>query len=194
MLSAQAPVKTWAELLAYSKANAGKLNHGSPSASGTQLAEVLKARTGLSFTNIPYPGSGPIFAGMLSGEISFVVGAPAGWSPHYNSGAVRPLFFISAKRLPALPNVPTNAELGIQSMTVGTALGLWAPRDTPRAIIQKLNEAGVASVRAPEIADKLRSEQILAEPMGSTPEEQIRIHQEELKVFTEGARLANSKP
>lgn len=193
--SGKLPINSLQDLQAYSKANPGKLNFGSSASNQVMLMEVLKARAGITYVNIPYNGgSGALIRAMLGGEISIALSNPSGWGSTFKAGTVRPLFVTTAKRIPSMPTIPTAAEIGIPNFVVGHNIGLWAPRGTPSTVIQQLSALAIAAVRSPEIAEKLRGDAIGVEPYESTPEEQLRIYAEESKFFSDAARLSNFQP
>jgi tripartite-type tricarboxylate transporter receptor subunit TctC len=193
--SAKLPVTTLPELVAWSKANPGKLNLGSGAVNTAILGAVLKAKTGLIYENIFYKGSGPIVPALLNGEVGFTATiSTSAVMPHVRAGTVRTLFVTSPARFPPMPDVPTAAELGLQNFDAGTLLGLWAPQGTPREIVDKLSAAAAAAVRTPEVRAKLRAETVGIEPDGSTPDELLRLYNEEVRFWTEAARLSNYQP
>lgn len=194
-VSAKLPVTSLQELVAWSKSNPGKLNLGSGAANTAILGAVLKARTGLVYENVPYKGAGPIVSAMLNGEVGFTATISSGnFTPHVRAGNVRTLFVTSASRFPLMPDVPTAAEVGLRNFEAGTLLGMWAPQGTPKEIIAKLSAAAAAAVKTSEVRAKLRAEAVGIESDGSTPEELLRLYNEEVRFWTEAARLSNYQP
>ena len=146
------PVKTLGELIAYSKANPGKVNFGS-SGNGTTrhlAGEIFNQRTGTTMTHVPYKGSGPAMTGLLGGEIELIFEGLGSASSYIRGGRIRALAVTSPKRSPAFPDIPTTAEAGVPGFESLSWYGLWAPAGTPREIVARMR-AEVA--RALEPAD-----------------------------------------
>ena len=177
-------------MLAYGKANPDALTHGAPSATANLIMAMVKTKTGMSSRGIPYKSSAQLAIALLAGEVDLGAVTVLSFLPQIQAGKVRPLLVLSAKRSPLAPNVPTAAELGFRDLEMATNMGLWAPRATPRDIIQRLSTEAVAVLKTPAIADQIRKG-AGAEPVGSTPEGQLRIYEAETRSWTEAARLAN---
>jgi tripartite-type tricarboxylate transporter receptor subunit TctC len=134
------PAKTVPELIAYAKANPGKLTVASFGARTVShlVIELLKSSTGIEVLHVPYPGGSAMMTDMLPGRIQAGVDALPNQLPHIKSGAVRALAVMSTARVPTLPDVPTMAEV-IPSFDVGGWTGMGAPRGTPDVVVERLN-------------------------------------------------------
>ncbi|MEI6301320.1 MAG: tripartite tricarboxylate transporter substrate binding protein [Betaproteobacteria bacterium] len=142
VVSAKMPAKTIAELIAYSKANPGKVNYGS-SGNGTTrhlAGEIFNNLTGTSMIHVPYKGSGPAMTGLLGSEIDLIFEGLGSASAHIRAGKIRALAVTSPKRSPAFPDIPTMAEAGVPGFESLSWYGLWAPAGTPRDIMLKLQQ------------------------------------------------------
>ncbi len=192
--SKKLPVKTYQELVAYSKKNPGKLNLGSPSNVQLLMAESLKEENGISFQYVPYSSPAAVMTASLSGDLDLAFSSAAGWGQHARSGAANVLFVTTNQRISTLPDVATALELGIRNLPQGSTIGLWAPRGTPQNVIQRLSTAAAAAMKNPEVVQKVRGEAILVEPDGSTPAELLRIIQNEYKFYANAARRAKLEP
>jgi tripartite-type tricarboxylate transporter receptor subunit TctC len=137
------PVKTLPELVAYAKANPGKISYGTQGyGTGTHLlTELLKLDTGVNIVSVPYRGSGPMLAALLAGEVQMVTDPSTTILPLIQDGRVRPLAVITDQRSPKLPDVPTTAEVGYPKLNSPFWLGVVVPAGTPPEIIGKLNAA-----------------------------------------------------
>lgn len=169
VVNASVPAKTLKELVAYAKANPGKLAYGSGgngSAAHTTM-EYFKLQTGTSFLHIPYRGTAPAVTDLLAGQVQVLfTGIPA-LLPHIKSGKVRALAVSSPRRLALLPDVPTVAESGIPGTANFEAdqwYGLVAPAGTPADVVALLNKHVNAALEAPEVRARLAAEGAEATP------------------------------
>ena len=164
------PPKSVQELVDYVKANAGKVNYGSPGdgSAGHLAMEQFRSYFGLKMIHIPYKGAGPAVVAVVAAEVPMLI-AGSGGVPFIQDGRLRGLAATSTKRLPAIPNVPTFAELGFPQINVQTFAGVVAPAGTPPAAIKKLHAAFAGAIQTPEV--KARLEQLNQFPVGNTPEE-----------------------
>ena len=158
-------------LVAYSKTVAGGLSYGTSGNGGTPhlAGEMLKQRSGAALTHIPYKGGGQALQDVLGGQIPLVYTAIAGALPMVKSGRVNAIAVSSARRDPALPNVPTMKESGYPDMVVDSWVALLAPAKTPSAIIEKLQRETAAVLAQPEVRERLLGLGI--NPVGNSAEE-----------------------
>lgn len=164
-------VKNLQEFVEYAKKNPGALNYGSAgNGSSGHLAMAYVALTaGFTATHVPYKGTGPMMTDLLAGRLDGTfTGAPP-LMQHVKAGTLRPIAIGTAKRSPAMPDVPTVAEQGYPGFETSQWYGLIAPAGTPEAIIQKLQQAAVAAGKTKEVSERLSAE--AAEPQTSTPKE-----------------------
>jgi tripartite-type tricarboxylate transporter receptor subunit TctC len=174
-------VHSVAELIAYAKANPGKVNYGSAGIGtvGHVAGEYLSTLAGIKLTHIPYKGTGPAMTDLLGGHILLgFAPIPAGHS-NVLAGSLRGLAVTSAKRSTLVPDIPTIAET-LPGFDAALLYGLVAPAGTPRAIIARLNQELRKAVSADDVRQRLAIEG--AEPLVSTPEEYAAdIDREETK-------------
>ena len=166
-----APFKTAKELIAYARANPGKVSFGS---SGTGAAahlttELLKSLTGTYMIHIPYRGAVPALTDLIGGQIQLFLDAPTGLINQGKAGKVRLIGVASDRRLPALPDVPTFIEQGFPGFTGSTWAGMLAPAGTPRDIVKRMSDEVARIIKSDETRAKL--EAMGTFPSGSTPEE-----------------------
>jgi tripartite-type tricarboxylate transporter receptor subunit TctC len=169
--ASRVPAKNVPELLAYAKANDGKINCGS-AGNGTSRhlsCEMLNLAGGIKATHVPYKGTGPAMTALLAGEIDYLFEALGSASSHIRAGTVRPIAVTSAKRSPSFPEIPTAIESGLPGFEITSWYGLWVPAGTPPAIVQKLQAAVVKVFEDPQMRETWFK--LGAEPGGSTPEE-----------------------
>jgi len=164
-------VNSLAEFVAYARANPGKINFGSAGAGTvTHLgAELLKQEAKIDIGHVPYRGVGPAITDMLGGHIQMLIGDVPFLVPHVHSGAIKALAITSAARVAALPGVPTTGEAGYPAVNSDNWYGLVAPAGTPAAILKKLRDAAVTTLRADELRAKFEAQS--AAPSPGTPEE-----------------------
>ena len=164
-------VKNLKELVEYAKKNPGAVNYGSAgNGSSGHLAMAYVALTaGFTATHVPYKGTGPMMTDLLAGRLDATfTGAPP-LMAHVKAGTLRSIAVGTAKRSPAMPDVPTVAEQGYAGFETSQWYGLLAPAGTPDAIVQKLAQAAAAAAKSPTVMERLSAE--AAEPSTSTPKE-----------------------
>jgi tripartite-type tricarboxylate transporter receptor subunit TctC len=149
---------TLAKLIAYAKANPGKLNLGSPGIGTVPhvLGEYLQQLTNIKLTHVPYRGAGPAIIDLLAGQVQVMFNNPSVVLADIQSGRLRALAVSSDQRLEQLPNVPTFKELGYPQLTATEWLGLLAPAGTPEPIIGKLNSAVNQAMQTPSVRASLQ--------------------------------------
>jgi tripartite-type tricarboxylate transporter receptor subunit TctC len=172
------PAKSVGELIAYAKANPGKVSFGSAgNGSSNHLSgEVLKVLTKAPMEHIPYKGSGPAMTDVMAGNITFMFDVLITSIPQMNAGRVRALAVTSAKRSPYVPDVPTMDESGVPGYNeAGSDLwfGIVGPAGIPRPIVQKLNEKLIEALRSQDMRQRIRIQAF--DLWTSTPEEFTRV-------------------
>src|SRR6516225_3381278 len=185
------PVKSLAELVAYAKANPGKVSWGSQGfGTGPHLlAEMFKLETGVNIVHVPYRGTAPMLAAIVAGEVQVVADPLTTSLPHIESGKLRPLAIAGAERKAKLPDVPTTPEAGFPKLQAPFWLGVVAPAGTPPAIIDKLNAALRESLAPPQTRQLLAN--LGAEIKIGTPGEFGKQLADELAQWTAIAKAAN---
>jgi tripartite-type tricarboxylate transporter receptor subunit TctC len=150
------PVNSLAELIAYAKANPGKINAGSAGAGGiTHLAlELLKSEAKIDVLHVPYKGAAPAVSDLLGGQVQMGIFDVPVVLPHIKSGKFKALAVTSAKRVAAFPDVPTTAELGYPGVISDNWYGLVAPAATPAAVQKRIHEAAVAALHSPALLEQ----------------------------------------
>ncbi|MGV3728744.1 tripartite tricarboxylate transporter substrate binding protein [Hydrogenophaga sp.] len=168
--AARLKVNTLADLIAYGKANPGKLNYGSGGngSAGHLAGELFKNQAGIFAVHIPYNGGNPAQLGLLSGQVDFNFDNLATAAANIRSGKLKALAVTTAQRSSVMPDVPTVAAT-LPGFEIDTWWGLIAPAGTPADTVRKLNAAFSAALNAAEV--KTRFAQLLAEPAPSTPEQ-----------------------
>jgi tripartite-type tricarboxylate transporter receptor subunit TctC len=165
-----APFKSVPELLAYAKANPGRLTFGVPNgAPPHMLAEMFRFKTGADVVIVPYRGASTLITDMLAGRIHSGFETTSVMFGHLHEGKIRGLAVLREQRLRQLPDVPTMLETGVKGVEGSSWIGVVAPAGTPKPIIARLREEIIAGVRSPEVGDKLKM--LAAEPRPMTSDE-----------------------
>lgn len=162
------PINNIAELIAYAKANPGKLNFSGAGGLTQFAGEILKAQTGINMTHIPYKGGAPAVTAAAAGETQLTFANYSDAISWMNSGKLRAIAITSAKRFPLSPNIPTISET-IPGFSVDGWSGIVAPAATPKEIVNKFSQVTQQTLKNPEV--RKRMETIGATPVGDTPEE-----------------------
>lgn len=154
------PANTLQAFIAYCKANPGKVNYGSAGLGTTRhlAGEIFNAKTGAGMTHVPYKGSGPATAALISGEVTAVFEGLGSAAPYIRSGKARALAVFAAERSPAFPEIPTAAEAGLPGFESLSWYGLWAPAGTDAAVIARM-QAAVSTAFASADLKKIWGEQ-----------------------------------
>jgi tripartite-type tricarboxylate transporter receptor subunit TctC len=187
------PAKSVAELIAYAKANPGKLNYGSVGTGSTpHLAfEYFKQKTGIDIVHVPFKGTAQAAQAVIAGDVQVGLDAIAAVKGHFDAGALRPLAVISAKRSPSLPNVPGMQEAGVAGVDIGSFSGVAAPAQTPRAVVDLLNRSFNAILQEPETRALFFAQGY--ETAGGSPEDFARVLAKDVATWSDVIRAANIK-
>ena len=174
--------KTVKELVALAKAQPGKLNFASGGTGvGIHMAgELFNLTTGVKITHVPYKGAGPGMTALLASEVDMMFNGLSAALPQVKAGRLRALALGGEKRSALMPELPTIAESGYQFNTSGW-YGPMVAKDTPRAIIMKLNSTLLQALKQPQVRDRLND--IAVEAIGSTPEEYTALLRRELATW-----------
>jgi tripartite-type tricarboxylate transporter receptor subunit TctC len=151
------PVTSVAELIAYAKANPGKLNYGSAGtgSSGHLIGELFKKSAGIDMVHVPYKGGGPSIVGLVGNEIQLVFDTFAGSRTLAQSGKLRALAVTSQARSPLMPEVPTVAEGGLPDFSAVFWLGVFAPAGTPQPIVDRFHGVLKASLESDSVRNRM---------------------------------------
>jgi tripartite-type tricarboxylate transporter receptor subunit TctC len=176
------PVKDIRELIAYAKANPGKVTYASPGVGspGHLAGELLKQQAGINMLHVPYKGAGPAIPDVISGNVSLMISSMSAAMSHVRAGKMRALGVTSLKRSAGGPDIPAIAE-GLAGFELPSWFGLLAPAGTPQPIINRWHQAMVRVLAIPEVRDQLIAQG--ADPVGSTPDQFARQIREELKLW-----------
>ncbi|HZL28859.1 MAG TPA: tripartite tricarboxylate transporter substrate binding protein [Acidobacteriaceae bacterium] len=185
-------IKTTAELIAYAKANPGKLNYGSSGTGGLSHlgSELFDMMAGTKMTHVPYKGTGPALLGLLAGQTQLMLGSMPTLIPYVKAGKLTAVAVTTTARSAAMPSVPTVAET-LPGYEATLWYGVWGPRGVPAAIVSKLNKALVDIVQMPDVKVVLANEGL--EPFAGPPEALGRALKSDIDKWTKVVKAANVK-
>ena len=185
-------IKTVADLIAYAKANPGKLNYGSGGngSAGHLAGEMFKLRAGVDVAHVPYRGASPAQVALLAGEVDFNIDNLAAAASNLSSGKVKALAVTTLQESKMLPGVPPLANT-IKDFSIDTWWGLVAPANTPKDAIVKLNKAFVDALNAPETQKRFAA--LLAQPAPSTPEQFQQLMATERAKYEQVVKASGAK-
>ncbi|HEU0289730.1 MAG TPA: tripartite tricarboxylate transporter substrate binding protein [Burkholderiales bacterium] len=187
------PVKSVKELIAYAKKRPGELNYSS-AGNGSQphlTAEIFKARTGINIVHVPYKGAPPAMTDLLAGHVALTFATSPSAVPHAKSGKLRALAVSTAKRIAALPDVPTIAESGVPGFEASGANGLVGPAGMPAAVVDRLNAAVVRIVKEPAMSKYLSDQG--ADPWTTSPAEYAAYIKSEVAKWAKAVKDSGAK-
>lgn len=185
--------KTPQELVAYAKANAGKLNYGSSSIGGTPhlSAELFKSMTGTFIVHVPYRGSAPALQDLIGGQIEMMFDNLPAALPQIRAGTVRALAVTTLKRSPLMPDLPTLDESGIKGFDSQGWFALLAPAGTPQAVLDRINAEVNNALKTPEFRERL--EKVGADPVGGSIDDFKKRISSESERWARVIKFANIK-
>jgi tripartite-type tricarboxylate transporter receptor subunit TctC len=187
------PVKSVAELVDYARKNPGKLTLATSSGASINhfMAELLKLKAGIEWTEVHYRGNAPAINDMIAGHVDLGFQQLVDSLQHIQSGKLRALAVLGPKRVAAVPDVPTIAEVGFPDVQGVTFNGLFAPKGTPQPVVEKLSAAIRAALQKQSVIDQLAS--LGSEARGNSPEEFTKFLVDETRKWTEVMKQANIK-
>ncbi len=191
VVNPELPAESVEELLALLKAEPDKWSYAS-SGNGTPLhlsGELFKAMAGVTMEHIPYKGSGPALNDLLGNQVSVMFDNLPSSSAHIKAGTLRALAVTTAERAPSFPDIPTMAEAGLPGYETYTWNALFAPKDTPKEVVDRLNAAAVKVMADPGVAERMK--EFSATIVASTPDELAAHVKAEVAKWTPVVQNAN---
>ena len=187
------PAKDVKELIAYAKANPGKISFGSSGvgAAAHLTTEWLKQIAGIDMVHVPYKGTAPALQDLMGGNIQILVDTPSSLMTHVRGGKIKALAMFSAQRLKSAPEVPTMAEAGGPPMESSTWLLFLAPAATPKEIVNRMSAEVAKAVNSAEVKPKLEALGIIT--VGSTPEQAAKFLNDEIAKWAKVIQVAGVK-
>jgi tripartite-type tricarboxylate transporter receptor subunit TctC len=191
VIGADNPSKDLKEFVQWMKQHPDKANYASSSPAFTITTELLKLKTGMPGTAIPYKSSNEMNLSVISGQTAMTIADGPPTVPQVKAGKEKALAVTGKERAPELPDVPTMAEAGYPGVEVSLWSGLFAPAATPPAVVDKLRKAFAQTIADPGVAQKLRA--LAVSPGGATPDEFRRIIDSDIVKYREVVQAAHLK-
>ena len=157
LVSSQDPARTLQDIVERARKEPGKVTYGSsgPGTSSHLAGELLSAMANIQLTHVPYKGSGAVYPDLIARRVTMLFDLAGSASGHIKGGQVKPLAMTGARRANALPDIPTFAESGFPGFEFGAWLGLFAPSETPKEAVARLEEAMLKAIQTPEMKTRL---------------------------------------
>ena len=188
------PATTLGELIAYSRANPGKLSYSSfgNNTSNHLVGELFKLSAGIDAVHVPYKGSAPSITDLIGGQVQYTFDTITAVLPHVRSGKLRAVAMATRQRSALAPGVPTMTEAGMAGFTGGTWFGLLAPSRTPRPVVDRLQAEVDAILKSPDVRKTFEERGI--EPAGGTAQEFATFIQSEIEKWQALANRLGIRP
>jgi tripartite-type tricarboxylate transporter receptor subunit TctC len=186
------PAKTLGELIAYARANPGKLNYATGNTTGIVSTALFNSLAGTQMVHVPYKGEPQAITDMLAGRVQFMFASSGTTLAQIREGRLRAIVTTLAKRSPSLPDVPTIAEAGMPQFSVTSWAGLFGPARIPPEVLQRLNREFVAAMGRPEVQAAMEKQAFALNP--STPEQLGQLVKEQLESYRRILAAAGVQP
>jgi tripartite-type tricarboxylate transporter receptor subunit TctC len=186
------PANNIAELLAYIRANPGKLNYGSGNSTSMLATAQLVQQEKLDVVHIPYTGDGPLSVDLLGGRVHFAIATPGTAAPQVKEGKLRVLATLLPSRNPLLPEAPTFAEAGLRPLSITPWGGVFGPPHMPKEIVARVSRELDIVLKRPEVREAFQK--LAFEPRSSTPEELATLVKEQGEVWRRVVAEVGIKP
>jgi tripartite-type tricarboxylate transporter receptor subunit TctC len=178
---ASLPANTINELVAYARANPGKLNYGTGNATSILATAQFAAQQKIEMVHIPYKGDGPLTLDMVAGRVQVAIATPGNLAPQVKEGKLRALATLLPNRNQLLPNAPTMREAGLEPVSITPWGGLFGPPKMPKEVVDRLAREMAVVLAKPEVRDAFGK--LAFEPRSSTPQELSAFVAEQLEAY-----------
>jgi tripartite-type tricarboxylate transporter receptor subunit TctC len=190
--NAAAPFRTLQEMIAYAKANPGKINYATGNTTGIVSFAQLNALAGIDMTHIPYKGEPAGVTDLVANRVQVMIATVTTGGPHARDGKLKVITTTLPRRSPAFPDAPTMAEAGMPQFAIVSWAGLYAPAKTPRDVIDRLNREFVAAMKRPDVIAAMDKQAFTMTP--STPEQLATYTREQRDAYVRILRSAGVQP
>ena len=194
LVSSQDPARSLQDIVARARQEPGRLTYGSsgPGTSSHLAGELLGAAANIQLVHIPYKGSGAVYPDLITRRVTMLFDLAGSASGHIKGGQVKPLAMTGARRASALPDVPTFAESGVPGFEFGAWLGLFAPNETPKDALARLEEALLTTIQTPDMKNRLA--QLGGEPIPAKAAEFWKFFNDDVARYERLVREGKVKP
>ena len=194
LVSNQDPARNLQDIVARARKEPGQITYGSsgPGTSSHLAGELLSAAANIELTHVPYKGSGAVYPDLIARRVTMLFDLAGSASGHIKGGQVKPLAMTGARRAGALPDVPTFVESGFPGFEFGAWLGLFAPNETPKEAVARLEQALFKSIEAPEMKTRLAG--LGGEPIPARAAEFWKFFNDDVERYARLVREGKVKP
>jgi tripartite-type tricarboxylate transporter receptor subunit TctC len=192
VVHADVPAKTLGELIAYAKANPGKLNYATGNTTGIVSTAFFASEAGIQLVHVPYKGEPQAITDLVAGRVQLMFSSVTTSLPHIKEGRLRAIVTTLSRRTPLAPDVPTIAEAGMPQFSVTSWAGLFGPAKMPRDVLDRLNKEFGAAMRRPEVQASMDKLAFSLNP--SSPEQLGAFVKEQIESYRRILRAAGIQP
>jgi tripartite-type tricarboxylate transporter receptor subunit TctC len=194
LVSSQDPARSLQDIVERARKEPGKLTYGSsgPGTSSHLAGELLSAAANIQLVHVPYKGSGAVYPDLIARRVTMLFDLAGSASGHIKGGQVKPLAMTGARRANALPEVPTFAESGVSGFEFGAWLGLFAPHETPKDALARLEDAMLKSIQTLEMKNRLAL--LGGEPIPARAAEFWKFFNDDVERYARLVREGKVKP
>ena len=194
LVSSQDPARNLQDIIARARQDPGKLTYGSsgPGTSSHLAGELLAVAANIQLVHVPYKGSGAVYPDLIARRVTMLFDLAGSASGHIKGGQVKPLAMTGARRASALPDVPTFAESGFHGFEFGAWLGLFAPNETPKEALARLEDALLKTIQTPDMKNRLT--QLGGEPIPARAAEFLKFFNDDVERYARLVRDGKVKP
>jgi tripartite-type tricarboxylate transporter receptor subunit TctC len=186
------PAKTLSELIAYARANPGKLNYATGNTTGIVSTAFFASQAGIKLVHVPYKGEPQAITDLVAGRVQLMFASSSTSLPHIREGRLHALVTTLPKRSALLPEVPSIAEAGMPQFSITSWAGLFGPAQLPREIVQRLNKEFVDAMKRPEVQSAMERQAFTLS--SSTPEQLAAFVKEQMESYRRTLRVAGVEP
>ncbi len=186
------PAKTFADLIAYAKANPGKLNYATGNTTGIVSFAQIKSLAGIEMVHVPYKGEPAGITDLVAGRVQMMIATPTTGLAHVKDGKLRAFATTLSRRSPLLPEVPTIAEAGMPEFSITSWVALFGPARMPREVLERLNKEFGGAMARPEVQASMEKQGFALNP--SSPEQLADFVKQQLESYRRILRAAGVQP
>lgn len=192
VVRSELPIKSVPELVAYAKARPGQMNYGIGNSGGKVAVQLLQSLTGMSAQEISFNGTSPAMLELVAGRLDFMIVDPLVAEPFIKQGVIRPLAVTSTVRLPSMNSLPTMIEAGVPGYDYASFLAYYAPRGTPKAVVDRLNDAFTRAINSKEGQEYFNRMGMIGR--SSTPQALTAFNKDQIAIWERLVKVAGLQP